>query len=646
MNNGHGVDLAAGGAEGSRPDALDVRGLGVALDADAGLVRAIEALDLCLRRGETFALVGESGCGKSMAALALMRLLPDNGRIVAGHVELAGTELLGLPESAMRSVRGGRIGMIFQEPGTSLNPVMRVGDQITEAIEAHSSLRGRAARERAAWWLERVGLADAARRLDEYPFQMSGGQKQRVMIAIALAAEPDFLIADEPTTALDVTLQAQVLDLLRDLQRERRLGLLLITHDLAVVSGVAHRVALMYAGQIVEVADATAFFRAPRHPYAELLLRSLPEARKRGSPLAAIPGTVPALTGRFEGCRFAPRCDRAFAACATTPPDLVAVDGADGRAVRCLLNDGAGLVPGAAAALNRREAHLGAEAERSAGRTAEPDSERTEPASVPLLAVRGLTVRYETARASLLRRASLRTVVDGVDLTIDRGRTLALVGESGSGKTTTGKAIVQLLRGRATVSGSAVFEGRELLSMPEAELRTLRSAIQIVFQDPFASLNPRLRVGDILAEGLLALRPELDAEARQARLASMVERVGLRRDALVRHPHEFSGGQRQRIAIARALAVEPRLIVCDEPTSALDVSVQAQILNLLRDLQIELGVSYLFITHNIGVVEYIADHIAVMRLGRIEEAGPAEDVLGRPRSAYTRRLLAAVPRIA
>jgi peptide/nickel transport system ATP-binding protein len=642
MSNGDALTPAPGGVEGLRPDAIDVRKLGVVLDADGGLVRAIEALDLCLQRGETFALVGESGCGKSMAALALMRLLPDNGRVVSGRVQLAGTELLGLPESAMRGVRGGRVGMIFQEPGTSLNPVMRVGDQIIEAIEAHSTLRGAAARARAAWWLERVGLPDAARRLDDYPFQMSGGQKQRVMIAIALAAEPDFLIADEPTTALDVTLQAQVLDLLRDLQRERRLGLLLITHDLAVVSGMAHRVALMYAGQIVEVAEAAAFFRAPRHPYAELLLRSLPEAHKRGTPLAAIPGTVPALTGRFEGCRFAPRCDRAFAACATTPPGLLPVDGAKERAVRCLLNDGAGLGAGSVVSPSAPGSHL-AMAEGTRG---EPMFPETGAPAATLLTVRGLTVRYETGRGGLLRKPSLRTVVDGVDLSIDRGRTLALVGESGSGKTTTGKAIVQLLRGRARVSGSAVFEGRELLSMPEAELRPLRSAIQIVFQDPFASLNPRLRVGDILAEGLLALRPELDATARQARLASLVERVGLRRDALGRHPHEFSGGQRQRIAIARALAVEPRLIVCDEPTSALDVSVQAQILNLLRDLQTELGVSYLFITHNIGVVEYIADHIAVMRLGRIEEAGRAEDVLGQPRSAYTRRLLAAVPRIA
>ena len=623
--------LASGSAGGPADTRLEVRDLHVALDTDRGIVRAIEALDLTLRRGETFALVGESGCGKSMAALALMRLLPDNGRIAAGSVRLAGEELLALPESTMRAVRGGRIGMIFQEPGTSLNPVMRIGDQVVEAIEAHTPLRGAAARARALAWLERVGLAGAAGRMDDHPFQLSGGQKQRVMIAMALAAEPDFLIADEPTTALDVTLQAQVLALLRELQRERGLGLLLITHDLAVVAGMAHRVALMYAGQIVEVAESAAFFRAPRHPYADLLLRSLPQGHKRGMPLAAIAGTVPALDQAFEGCRFAPRCDRVMPACRVTRPALL--DAVGGHAVRCLLHGGTGVSPGTGASA-------------AAGAVAAPVAPRPSVTREPLLAVRGLTVRYAGRREGLLRRPAWSTVVDGVALSMARGETLALVGESGSGKTTTGKAIVQLLRGRADVSGEAVFEGRDLLALPASALHEVRSAIQIVFQDPFASLNPRLRVAEILEEGLIALRPELDAGARRARVTALLERVGLRPDALGRHPHEFSGGQRQRIAIARALAVEPRLIVCDEPTSALDVSVQAQILNLLRELQTELGVSYLFITHNIGVVEYIADHVAVMRDGRIEETGSAQEVLGNPQSAYARRLLAAVPRIA
>ena len=476
-------------------------------------------------------------------------------------------------------------------------------------------------------WLHRVGLPEPSRRMADYPFQLSGGQKQRVMIAMTLAAEPDFLVADEPTTALDVTIQAQVLDLLRDLQEEQGMGLLLITHDLAVVAGFAHRVALMYAGQIVEVAEAAAFFQAPRHPYAHLLLRALPDVHKRGDRLAAIPGTVPALSGTFAGCRFAPRCDRAMPCCLDTVPALVDVP--IGRQVRCLLyRDGA--VP-------------------TFGNAGPDRVVRVPPDTRPLdalLEVSGLTVQYGRRRGWWQAPVAPATVVDDVSLSIGVGRTLALVGESGSGKTTTGKAIVQLLRGRAEVAGRAMFEGQDLFSLEGHALRRARAAIQIVFQDPFASLNPRLRVQDVLEEGLIALRPDLEAVARRHRIETLLDQVGLRRDALSRYPHEFSGGQRQRIAIARALAVEPRLIVCDEPTSALDVSVQAQILNLLRDLQRELHVSYLFITHNIGVVEYIADHIAVMRQGRIEETGAAREVLAHPRADYTRRLLAAVPRVA
>ena len=312
---------------------LNIRDLKVGLDAESGLVKAIDGLSLAIERGETFALVGESGCGKSMTALALMRLLPENGRITQGDITLAGQDLLALPESGMRSIRGRRIGMIFQEPSTSLNPVMRVGDQLVEAIETHTELRGAAARERALSWLARVGIPEPERRIDDYPFRMSGGQKQRVMIAMTLACEPDFVVADEPTTALDVTIQAQILDLLKALQAEQGLGLLLITHDLAVVSGMAHRVALMYAGQIIEVASAQEFFQAPKHPYAQALLRALPDADKRGGTLAAIPGTVPALTQEFAGCRFAERCDVVRAACRTTRPELVQ---SDARWVRCL----------------------------------------------------------------------------------------------------------------------------------------------------------------------------------------------------------------------------------------------------------------------------------------------------------------------
>jgi len=617
---------------------LKVEDLEVALDADAGLVKAIDGLTLAVQRGETFALVGESGCGKSMTALALMRLLPDNGAIVNGDVELEGVDVLALPESRMRAVRGGRIGMIFQEPSTSLNPVMRIGEQIVEAIEAHTELRGAAARAKAIEWLRKVGIPEPERRFDEYPFRMSGGQKQRVMIAMTLASEPDFLIADEPTTALDVTIQAQILELLKQLQQEQGMGLLLITHDLAVVSGMAHRVALMYAGQIIEVATAQEFFAAPKHPYARLLLQALPDTRKRGESLAAIAGTVPALSQEFAGCRFAPRCDRAFGDCPGTRPALIDLGT---RSVRCLLyRDGD--VGGAAGSAEKTKADV---PDPTALRFEAPV--RSAPTvAAPLLEVQNLRVSFPIRRGLLQRAHGAFIAVDDISFDIAPGRTLALVGESGCGKTTTGKAILQLLRGLAVIEGRALLGGKDLFTLEADALLSARRSVQIIFQDPFASLNPRMRVFDILEEGLQALRPEMDATARRARLESLVDQVGLRRDALQRYPHEFSGGQRQRIAIARALAVQPRLIVCDEPTSALDVSVQAQILNLLRELQRELGVTYLFITHNLGVVEYIADEVAVMNRGRIEEAGEIGEVLLRPRSRYTQVLLDAVPRIA
>jgi peptide/nickel transport system ATP-binding protein len=615
---------------------LEITGLEVSLDADAGVVKAIDGMNLAITRGETFALVGESGCGKSMTALALMRLLPENGRVVGGRIALEGQDLLALPEAGMREVRGGRIGMIFQEPGTSLNPVMRVGAQIVEAIEAHTALRGAAARAKAIEWLGRVGIPEPERRIDEYPFRLSGGQKQRVMIAMTLASEPDFLIADEPTTALDVTIQAQILELLKDLQREQGMGLLLITHDLAVVADMADRVALMYAGQIIEVAEADEFFASPKHPYARLLLQALPDAARRGESLAAIRGSVPPLWLTFEGCRFAPRCDRAFGPCPSTRPALEPLGSS--RSVRCLLYTDLAPSDGPAPESGPVESTAVAP---TAGRA----SPVLEAGTGPLLRVENLAVRFPIRRGLLQRTTGVFSAVDGISFDVAAGKTLALVGESGCGKTTTGKAIVQLLRGTAIIEGSAHFAGQDLFMLQGEPLREARREIQIIFQDPFASLNPRMRVLAILEEGLQALRPEMDAAARRVRLEELVEQVGLRRDALDRYPHEFSGGQRQRIAIARALAVQPRLIVCDEPTSALDVSVQAQILNLLSQLQRDLGLSLLFITHNIGVVEYLADDIVVMQRGRVEEAGPTERVLSAPQSSYTRTLLAAVPRM-
>ncbi len=606
---------------------LDIENLTTEIDSDSGLVRAVDALTLTIERGETFALVGESGCGKSMTALSILRLLPDSGRVSTGSVGVDGTDITQLPEARMRDIRGRRISIIFQEPSTSLNPVMTVGRQITEVIERHTAIRGDAATAKAVDWLKRVGIPEPERRIDDYPFQMSGGQKQRVMIAIALAAEPDVVIADEPTTALDVTIQAQILDLLRELQRSQKMAMLLITHDLAIVAQMAHRVALMYAGQIVEVAEAKEFFDRPLHPYAVNLFEALPDTAKRGRRLASITGSVPPLNQEFAGCRFADRCADVMDRCRLTPPQLI--EFRPGHQVRCFLYDGT----------NTSDV-----ATRVWGK--DPMLPADPPAGDTVLEVRDYKVWFPIRKGLLKRTVGYVKAVDGVSFRIPAGRTLALVGESGSGKTTVGKAILQLLRNSAVISGSALLQGQPLEQLHGEALRTARRAAQIVFQDPFASLNPRMRVSEILEEGVASLRPDVTPADRTERVAALLEKVGLRRDAMLRYPHEFSGGQRQRLAIARALAVEPRLIVADEPTSALDVSVQAQILNLLKQLQQELGVSYLFITHNFGVVEYLAHEIAVMKNGKLVEAGPAEMLLAHPQHEYTRALLAAVPRLA
>ena len=601
---------------------LQLGNLKVQLDAGKTQVRAVDGVSFTINPHETFALLGESGCGKSMTALAIMRLLPEAGRIASGSVLLDGQDLLGLPEIAMRTVRGKRIAMIFQEPMTSLNPVLTIGRQIAETLYRHTSLRGDAAQARVLELLDAVGIPDAKARYDDYPFQFSGGMKQRVMIAIALACEPDLLIADEPTTALDVTIQAQVLELLRRLQREHGMAVLLITHDLGVVSEMAQRVAVMYAGEIVEMADRDAFFSNPQHPYTCKLFASLPGSARRGQKLEIIRGAVPPLDHAFSGCRFASRCDFAWQKCSDEVPAWSEVS--PGHSVRCHL---LGSAEGAA----KREVVL--QPSLSASRTVAM-------AETPLLEVDKLKVHFPIRKGLLKRVEGYVRAVDGVSLAILPGRTLALVGESGCGKTTVGKGILQLIRPSA---GSVRFAGEDLTRLKGAALRTRRADFQIVFQDPYSSLDPRMRVADIIEEGMVALGAATRPEDRQIYMDSLLQQVGLSPDSKYRYPHEFSGGQRQRIAIARALAVKPRLIVCDEPTSALDVSVQAQILNLLKGLQDELGLAYLFITHNLAVVEYFAHEVAVMYLGRIVERGSVEEVMRAPRHPYTRALLSAVP---
>ncbi len=600
---------------------LKVDGLLTRLQGGAPIV---DGVSFDIAGGETFALLGESGCGKSMTALSLMRLLPDGVVHAGGEARLGEVALFGLPEREMRDVRGGRMAMIFQEPGLSLNPVMTVGAQIAEVLALHKGMREEAALSRCVGLLAQVGIPDAARRVQEYPFQMSGGMKQRVMIAMALAGEPELLIADEPTTALDVTIQAQVLQLLRETQEKSGMAMLLITHDLGVVAENAHRVGVMYAGQIVEQATRERLFAAPLHPYTQKLFAALPDARRSGQPLSAIPGSVPPLGSSVQGCRFAPRCDRAWALCHTQSPAWKVVDG---QGVRCHLYAGSeSRVPGT-----------------DSPSPPSPLPQAGEGNTVPgtlrstLLQVEDLKVHFPIRKGILQRVVGQVKAVDAVSLSIPQGRTLALVGESGCGKTTLGKALLGL---HPPTAGSVCVEGE-----PRGGDDRRRGSMQMVFQDPYASLNPKMRVAEILEEGMAALHIGDDSAARQAQIDGLLDKVGLARDSKWRYPHEFSGGQRQRIAIARALAVSPGLLICDEPTSALDVSVQAQILNLLKSLQEEMGLGYLFITHNLAVVEYLAHEVCVMYLGRIVERGPTAEVMRAPKHPYTQALLSAVPRI-
>ena len=603
---------------------LEVQDLRVWFESRQRQTRAVDAVSFSIERGETFALLGESGCGKSVTALSLLRLLPPVARIVSGSVNFNGQDLLALPEIAMRGLRGSRIAMIFQEPMTSLNPVLTVGEQIGEPLAQHQKMSGSQLKRRTLDLLDAVGIPDPARVFEAYPHQLSGGMKQRVMIAIALACEPALLIADEPTTALDVTIQAQVLELLREMQRKNDMALLFITHDLAVVAEMAQRVGVMYAGEIVEMASREAFFKTPHHPYSQKLFDSVPRLDKRGMALATIPGSVPKLDSAFIGCRFAARCPFAWARCTDETPRWTVLE--EGAGARCHLLE--------------QEQDSGFKIQDSGGSPAAAVG--IQPSGGELLRVRDLKVHFPIRKGFLQRVVGGVKAVDGVSLAIPAGRTLALVGESGCGKTTVGKGILQLV---PVTAGSVQFAGQELSSLSRAQLRLQRGAFQIIFQDPFSSLDPRMVIAEILEEGMRALNVGTSAVDRMQRIDRLLGEVGLAADTKYRYPHEFSGGQRQRIAIARALAVNPQLIVCDEPTSALDVSVQAQILNLLRGLQQTHQLSYLFITHNISVVEYLAHDVAVMYLGRIVEHGPVESVLRDPKHPYTQALLSAAPMI-
>jgi peptide/nickel transport system ATP-binding protein len=573
----------------------------------------IDGISLRINRGKTLALVGESGCGKSMTALSIMRLLPwPAGKITGGDIQFNNQSLLALPEKFMRKVRGKKIAMIFQEPMTALNPVLTVKQQIRETLLEHNTLSKTDCNKRIISLLNQVGIPDPKNRQHAYPHQLSGGLKQRVVIAIALACEPDLLIADEPTTALDVTIQSQILQTLKELQEKLGLSILLITHDLGIVAQMADDIAVMYAGQIVEQATKKEFFQYQYHPYSKHLFSALPDANKKGQLLEVIPGQVPSLQSTFKGCRFAMRCEFCLDQCLTKQPEI-------NNGVLC----------------HRSTEHLSL-----ASSITENNHQNNQ--SDTILQVNNLSVHFPVGRNFLKKNAETIHAVNGVNLEIKRGKTIALVGESGCGKSTVGKAILQLIR---PTSGEIIFQGQALHKLSAHRLKRIRSSLQIIFQDPFSSLNPRMTINEILNEGMIAQNIGKDRQDRLNKINQLLTKTGLPHDILNRFPHEFSGGQRQRIGIARALSVEPKLIVCDEPTSALDVSVQAQILNLLQALQHESGLAFLFITHNMAVVSYIADEVAVMYAGQIIEYGRVENILASPKHPYTQLLLSSVPNI-
>ncbi len=607
----------------SQKPLLEIEGLETRFRGRDSEVTAVDGVSLKLYPGETLGLVGESGSGKTVTSLSILDLLPrESASIDAGSISYLGRDLVRLSAEEMRRIRGAQIAMIFQEPATSLNPVFRTGEQVAETLQVHLGMTRAQARQRTMELYREVGIPEPERRIDSYPHEMSGGQKQRVMIAMALACNPGLLIADEPTTALDVTIQAQILDLLKRLRDERGMAVLFITHDLGVIAEIADRVAVMLHGKLVEEGTLEAIFENPQHPYTKGLLACRPRLRARDSgvrmrrlPTVAdymeertLPdGTVEVVERRLDENELTRRITR-------------------GRAR--LLHP-----------RSRLEA-LGYPVPVAEGAHGEEAVDLVEEGRDPLLRVEGLCVYYPVREGLLRRRVAEVRAVDGIDFEIYAGQTLGLVGESGCGKTTTGLAVLRLL---SITSGGVVFDGQDLLGLDRTSLRALRRRMQIVLQDPYASLNPRMSVEAMLVEAMTIHRLGRDRRERIDRAARLLEEVGLRTDHLKRYPHEFSGGQRQRISIARALAVEPEFVVLDESVSALDVSVQAQVLNLLKDLQEKHELTYLFISHDLSVVEFMSDMMAVMSDGKIVEYGPSEAIYENPREGYTQRLIAAVP---
>ena len=656
---------------------LEIKDLHTDIEIRSGVVRALSGVDLVVNAGETLGVVGESGSGKTMTALSLMGLLPQGGRVSSGSMLLEGEDLTAMPPASVRKLRGTKVGMIFQDPLTSLNPTMKIGLQVCEPLRVHEKMPKKEALARAVEILKRVGMPRPESVINSYPHQLSGGMRQRVMIAMALVCQPRILIADEPTTALDVTTQMQILDLIDELRDEYQMGVILITHDLGVVAGHTDRVSVMYAGRIVETAPTRTLFTEPRHRYTSSLMAALPErALAERTRLFSIPGAPPSLTDLSVGCRFAARCLWATDQCRAAYPGLggegahtyacfhpVLDDDESPAALQARL-DAERAADEAGAGSTDRAGAGGAEGTRlgsadqagagggegSGSGTASPveAADAKGPAAPPtepaprraLLDVKEASREYESAGSGFFKRdKGVVSAVDRVSITVRKGETYGLVGESGCGKSTVGR----LIAGLEPPSGGAIeLDGRDLATLKGRDAVRIHRDVQMMFQDSYAAMDPRMRIDQILAEPMSIQRTG-DAQQIAERIMEILEQVGLTEEILDRYPHEFSGGQLQRIGFARSLTLAPDLIVADEPVSALDVSVQAQVLNLMKDLQEELGLSYLFISHDLAVVQYMADRIGVMYLGRIVEEGPAEEVVANPRHPYTKALIDSIP---
>ena len=606
---------------------LQIKDLHTDIEIRNGVVRALSGVDLHVNPGETLGIVGESGSGKTMTALSLMGLLPQGGKVSSGSIILDGQDLTQLPLKEKRKLRGTKVGMIFQDPLTSLNPTMKIGLQVCEPLRVHEKLSKREALARAVEILKRVGMPRPEVVINNYPHQLSGGMRQRVMIAMALVCKPRILIADEPTTALDVTTQMQILDLIDELRDEYKMGVILITHDLGVVAGHTDRVAVMYAGRIVETAPTKTLFTEPKHRYTSSLMAALPErALAAGTKLFSIPGAPPSLTNLPVGCRFAARCLWATDECRAGYPDL---SGDETHTFSCFHpvqeND---------------ESPAVLQGKLDSTKAEETASVVPQISHEVLLDVKEASREYESAGSGFFKREKgVVSAVDRVSITVKKGETYGLVGESGCGKSTVGR----LIAGLEPPSGGAIeLDGRDLATLKGRDAVRIHRDVQMMFQDSYAAMDPRMRIDQILAEPM-SIQKTGNARQIAERIMEILEQVGLTEEILDRYPHEFSGGQLQRIGFARSLTLAPDLIVADEPVSALDVSVQAQVLNLMKDLQQELGLSYLFISHDLAVVQYMADRIGVMYLGRIVEEGPAHEVVQNPKHPYTKALIDSIP---